>query len=557
MFNKGDIVIGVKGNGYGCTNEYALMVVLRSSSKYFDAFIIAHDEQPNEIGKKYDVYNRDDYFSPISIEEYLELFPDAEIINEDRLNDVLRRYEVSIDTASLYQNNKKVSYELSSELRTSLMEEMRSLLTTYGYTPTDKGLNAIIDTWAISKANLIRLFENHPNYNGKFQIVFDADYERELDIEEIKSFTNYLYTSKEVEQLILKDYNNDKPFSYEECHRYKRINKELCELFIDYPNIKTINGLTHEEVDSRYNKWRKLEVEINCVSVQHSGRRVTIESYDAYQKFRYIIECFYNYYSNVLNSEISDVINKRFPDFKAKKGQKTSRALNKLCAMLGVDKISEYNQRFAKYSDAINPLTIKRYTILSVHPVDFFTMSFGNSWSSCHTIDKKNIRKMPNSYEGRYSGGTESYMLDRTSMVLYTVDKSYEGTEYELQPKINRNMFHYGHDKLIQGRVYPQSNDSNGSAIYKMFRETVQKLISECKGGANSWLNIKGTVECTNVTYTQGVHYPDYLNFDSCNVSYYNKEKNMRKITIGRNHICPSCGVVHDRSRCIECEDCY
>lgn len=563
MFNKGDIIIGKPFNGYGCTNEYALMVVAKvySSSDMMDVYIISHGCDYGEIGNHYDVRNRDVDFANISFKEYFELYHDAEVISEAELNWILSKNDITIDITGLYNERSLIAaspYELSAELRGSLMEEMRCLLKKYGYHPTDKGLNAIIDEWARSKADLIRMFEKHPNYNGKFQIVFDADYDREVNPAEIKKFISMLYDNNDVTNLILKEYVNKSPFSYEECVKYRNRNKNICEILEDYDEyIKDVNGLTYKEANANYYKWHRLVKEYESKACKFNGYWFTKESYNMFRDFRYILDNFYSYYDNTLNTNMSNCINDRFPSFGAKRGQKTSRALNKLCTMFGIDKIDGYNQQFAKYSDAINPLTIKRYTVLSVHPIDFFTMSFGNSWSSCHTIDKKNIRKMPNSYEGRYSGGTESYMLDKTSMVLYTVDKSYEGTELELQPKINRNMFHYGYDKLIQGRVYPQSNDEKGNAIYKMFRETVQKIISECRGDTNSWLNVKGIDECSSITRSLGVHYPDYLHFDNCNVSYYNKEKNPRRIIIGKNHICPCCGRVHSRDYCIECTACY
>ena len=555
MFEKGSIIIGKSCNHYGCTSDEALMVILESFGTSIDVLIIAHPRY-DFVGNNHNVIA--DRFDAISIDEYFERYPMAHIISKGLFDEYVSDYSLEIDTSKLFKEiPTPVPYEISDELRASLLEEMKTLLKTYGYSPTDEGCNAIIDAWRTNKADIIRLFENHPNYNGKFQIVFDADYERELDKNEIWNFTNYLLRSNEIKDLFFEDYVSTIPYSYEECREKRNMYYHIFNLLDDYDYIKDINGLSSTDAQSKYYEWRDLERKYDDESYDWGGRRITRKSYKIYDDFVNIVDNFYNYYDSTLNESFSRYINNKFPEFKAKAGQKTSRALNKLCTMFGINKLPDYNAKFAKYSDAINPLTIKRYTVLSVNPIDYFTMSFGNSWGSCMTIDKMNIREMPNSYEGRYSGGTLSYMLDGTSMVFYTVDKAYEGTEYELQPKIQRNMFHYGCDKLIQGRVYPQSNDENGSKLYKRFRETVQTIIAECKGDANSWLNVKGVEECSMTSETLGTHYPDYLNFETCNVSYYNKVKNPKRIIIGSKQICPTCGEVHSRSSCIACGYCY
>jgi hypothetical protein len=186
-------------------------------------------------------------------------------------------------------------------------------------------------------------------------------------------------------------------------------------------------------------------------------------------------------------------------------------------------------------------------------------MSFGNSWASCHTIDKQNKREMPNDYSGCYSSGTLSYMLDGSSFVYYTVDKDYNGSELELQDKINRNMFHIGEDKLIQARVYPQTTDGE-TGIYRQIREIAQKVISDCLGVPNMWVNRKGASECKSVIDSYGTHYRDYLHFSDCNVSYLKGDDNLLNdnvIEVGHDPICPNCGDYHSTEECIECEGCY
>lgn len=179
-------------------------------------------------------------------------------------------------------------------------------------------------------------------------------------------------------------------------------------------------------------------------------------------------------------------------------------------------------------------------------------MSFGNSWASCHTIDKQNKRNMPNSYQGMYSSGTISYMLDSPSMVFYTVDASYDGNDFWHEPKINRQMYHWGEDKLIQGRLYPQDNDGCSTG-YTAFRAIVQKIMSEIFDFPNFWTVSKGTNEAGKYIASEGTHYRDYDNFENCTLSRPKGNDNDNCITVGHAPICIECGYEHDCEDNISC----
>jgi hypothetical protein len=156
-----------------------------------------------------------------------------------------------------------------------------------------------------------------------------------------------------------------------------------------------------------------------------------------------------------------------------------------------------------------------------------------------------------------------SYMLDGTSMVLYTVDASYDGNEYWNEPKINRQMFHWGEDKLVQSRLYPQSNDSNGEA-YTPYRNLVQEIIATIFDFPNLWTIKRGTELMTKFVASYGTHYRDYYSFENCVMSRRKGIDNDNYIVVGAEPICIECGDEHDRSdsiNCchpnrIECEDC-
>ena len=392
------------------------------------------------------------------------------------------------------ESKMDVSNIITKEERETLLDQMENLLDEYDYEYTDRALNEIIDTWANNKKDLITAFKKHPNYlEGKFMIVFSHDFERGIDLNALGGFKSWV------------------------------INKDVV-------NYVKENNFMPESM--------KKETSLN-------GQKYPTEI------FNFLFEI-PKYTFQYIDSEFADKLNRICPEVHAHDGQKTSRVINKLLTYIGVSKHPEYNREFAKYADALNPLKITRHTILSVNPLDYLTMSFGNSWASCHTIDKQNKRKMPNSYHGMYSSGTISYMLDSPSMVFYTVDASYDGNDFWNEPKINRQMYHWGEDKLIQGRLYPQDNDGCSTG-YTAFRSIVQKIMSEIFDFPNFWTVSKGTSEAGKYIESEGTHYRDYDNFENCTLSRPKGNDNDNDITVGHAPICIECGYEHDCEDNISC----
>lgn len=380
---------------------------------------------------------------------------------------------------------------LTNDEREYLLNSMKSLLSKYEYTYTDDALNEIINEWAVQKATLIEAFKRHPNYvPGQFMIAFNKEFNRDIDLQASNNFSDWIY----------------------------------------YNCIRQMHNSIPKEIDTGDDYYGGLPSSL----------------------YYLLVSQLYNFARHTIDEYLADRINSNIPSIRARAGQRMSKVINKICIYLGYDKAEGYNREFAKYSDSLSPISIKRHTILSINPLDYLTMSFGNSWASCHTIDKDNIRNMPNSYSGAYSSGTMSYMLDSSSMVLYTVDNSYEGNEYWSQDKINRQMFHWGEDKLVQGRLYPQANDGNGEA-YKPYRNIVQEIISTIFGFDNSWKLKKGTDNASEYIISEGTHYRDYYYYDGCTLSLIKGSENENRFVVGARPICIDCGERHGIESNISC----
>jgi hypothetical protein len=557
-FRVGDIITGLPDNGYSKTTDEALMLVKRKYGDYIDVVILCNDDDyHSSLGHTYDVWNDESIFRHITFEEYYEDHPDCRKMDEDKIAELLEEYPKS-------KKREVKPYVLSDEMRKELIEEMKGLLLEYDYHPTEEALNKILDEWCKNKGDLIRLFEKHPNYNGKFQIAFDYDYARVIDYDAIYRFRSWLREEK-VLNLFKKEVQLG-AYSYKELVEIVQRLSYFKDIFSDYGyaiTIREVNGKTEEEYEKEYRHFKELK------RIYEFCPDIVIEYSRTYDKTLYQGTYKIDKICRALNStdNMSQFVNdcmehyfsEKFPEAKIKEGQKMSRAIGKILRMLGVNKLEDYNAEFAKFSDAVNPLKIKRHTIISIHPIDYLTMSFGNSWSSCQTIDKGNKRGIDGDHQwgGMSSSGTMSYMLDSTSCIFYTVDKKYNGNQYELQDKINRCMFHYYDNRLVQGRVYPQSNDNGANDLYKDIREIVQKVFADMLEIPNYWTNKSGVGNCCDAIDSYGTHYRDYENFDNCNVSTLKDgRKGHELIEIGHDPICPCCGNVHSRNKNIECTDC-
>ncbi len=378
--------------------------------------------------------------------------------------------------------------------RAYLLTSMKNLLDHYDYLYKDDALDNIITEWSEQKEDFIVAFKNHPKYlDGKFMIAFESNYERPINVKASRDFGNWVVS----------------------------------------------NCCTNEYTDN-------LPEEINNQRIEEGCRFLPNEL------FMLFYSNIANYAERNVSAESATKINAMVPNIKAKEGEKTSRLINRLCTYLGYNKHQNYQREFAKYADSVSPITIKRHTVLSINPLDYLTMSFGNSWASCHTIDKRNKRHMPNSYEGMYSSGTMSYMLDPSSMVFYTVDSSYKGDEYWNEPKITRQMFHYGQDKLVQGRLYPQDNDGSQS-VYTPNRNIVQEILSIVFGFTNLWTVKSGTEYASKYIKSRGTHYRDYQSYENCTLSRISGRDNERGFYVGAAPICIECGDRHNKSGNINC----
>lgn len=454
-----------------------------------------------------------------------------------------------------FPHNANISEEFHNDFHTSGKE----LLTTYNHRNSRSGMECIYSEWKANKGWIWNLFSGSPHWNGRGQIVIPAEFHREIDDFAIGNFMEWAKDTL----ISMKKPIKAGFFTYVELKCMESIIEE---------KIFNIEMLKRRGVPINIGLQRELDLLVedrnriaNAMAIirekglYYEGVYYSTDDYEElsiYHKFKN--EFYWVKKEQLATEEIVFAINRYYPEVNAVVGQKTSRLINKIMHIIGVDKADDYGAKFATFSDSINPKTFKRIAVLSINPYDFWTMSFGHKWRSCHTIDKDNLRRCPgDGYHGMYCSGSESYMLDEASFVFYTVDDSYKGTEYEKQDKMTRCMFHIGQNKIVQGRLYPQSNDTGADLAYREVRELVQKLICEAAGAVNDWETEKGTDACEEVIESSGTHYRDYESFENCNVSFWKgDDKNHYEIEVGHDPICPYCGEEHEMEDELCCPDC-
>lgn len=213
-------------------------------------------------------------------------------------------------------------------------------------------------------------------------------------------------------------------------------------------------------------------------------------------------------------------------------GEKYSRVLNRIFTSMGLDKYDNYNHDFAEIADAINPVSNKQRAILSVHPCDYLKMSWGENWNSCHDIRSK----------GCYHAGTQSYMLDSTSMIFYTVSNRGDDIPWK-NNKLTREVFCYENGSLLQSRLYP---DYTKERRMDRYFEFVKSIFDICLGIEDSWKKVDN--RSSYIVSAQGsTHYYDY-DHDQYHTRVFINNAKAGQIHIGHKSMSLIDGHFHSRT---------
>lgn len=458
--------------------------------------------------------------------------------------------------------------QFTQENKKALTDEMIELLEYYDYMPTRLGCETILDKWWEHNCTAIQALSKHPAYKqGKYMLVLDNSYTREINIDQIWSSILYfktLFEDVKEKQIYFGNYEFD-----EMCRMIQGTEKKI-SMLSNPMCYKLTSGETKIDLPELEKRLQYIRAEMD----KQMGYEYTEGSYRTYSYLCDFLNRLYEIIKyNVSENEFQPIVTERIKELyddyllefdcpKVSEGQKITKMISNLLKHFNLFGNEEnWNKQWALFGDAITPLEYKRITCISYNPIDYLRMSLGTSWNSCHTIDKgnKDGRDTRTNYQGMHCSGNISYMLDSSTLVYYTLPSEYKGNEWELQDKIKRQLFHIGTKEnpcFVNGRLYPDDQgNSDGKTLYTQIRQQIEDILSTIWELPNNW-GIRSYESYEDIA-TEGTHYPDYNEYSGYGkIKFtYNKEfiEDFRTLYVGCEPICIECGSYHDIDDQLSC----
>lgn len=223
-------------------------------------------------------------------------------------------------------------------------------------------------------------------------------------------------------------------------------------------------------------------------------------------KKSFISDCIANYEENLFKLMIffeklspvefaNNIINldREILGIKASKGNKISRTISKF---VSDKKIA--SDITTKYSMIVQEFKAKGKVVLSIDPMDYFTMSENDSnWTSCHSLT------------GCYQTGTVAYLQDSTTVIAYAkpirnTTVNFYGEVASYSNKIWRQVVMFSENLVYatQSRQYPADMVANRTTVGNMLIKLLEgynntKYVSHDWDVSDNWAAIE-CHECAN-----------------------------------------------------------
>ena len=202
---------------------------------------------------------------------------------------------------------------------------------------------------------------------------------------------------------------------------------------------------------------------------------------------------------------------------KINRGIRIFKAIDKVLAYYGIK--DQYKAKMEElrilHSQILNTKTISGTACLSIHPLDFMTMSDNaNDWSSCMSWKR----------EGCYRQGTVEMMNSKYVIVAYLkANKDFkfgEGAADIWNSKKIRQLIYFDEAFIIAGKTYPYVNYA--------FTDLCLDKLAEMAAAANLTYDVKDTYSWYDDAFkiTMDAMYNDLLNdTDTIHKGYFNRSK--------------------------------
>lgn len=219
----------------------------------------------------------------------------------------------------------------------------------------------------------------------------------------------------------------------------------------------------------------------NFPSILKNWVNINIGSVFPLEVYNYIYHCCSRY--TLIDDEVLDSLKFKLEGTKKtlqlQKGAKPLRALNRFLTYCkdieGAKEVIESFEEFRiAHSMILNDKVVKGNMVISIHPLDFMTMSDNNShWQSCMSW-KDN---------GCYHVGTIEMMNSNNVLCCYIensdpyyFDPNELGNEeYRWANKKWRQLVYFTKDIIVSGKAYPYANDNISKALIETIRDLARK----------------------------------------------------------------------------------
>lgn len=354
-----------------------------------------------------------------------------------------------------------------------------------------------------------------------------------------------------------------------------RLNEQLYEV-LNY-NFGCYD-IKQQYVDELLKKWKENKQNIKdkffhgnlILTYDLEKIDIDLESEFTYSNYRYFIgwqtiNILKKYYNDNEVEAITDIIKlisveeysynkleKNYGEY-GKKGARFTKFLKNV-----VKNKDAAEELINKYSMNIQNLKLSGQLCISIHPLDYITVSENNNnWHSCHSIN------------GSYFAGNLSYIADASTVVIYI--KSKEDTQLENFPhgllwnnKKWRVLAHFdeNYNTIIFNRQYPYLNNNIINVIKDTFLKEWNFNI-ELTNDKNFKVNIHNYSpnEPTNNGKNAPLFYSDLLlaRYNKNNKRYIfcnEKQNDYADFYIGEYVPCLSCGYELNLSEGVVCSSC-
>ena len=188
---------------------------------------------------------------------------------------------------------------------------------------------------------------------------------------------------------------------------------------------------------------------------------------------------------------------------------------------------SELDALIKKYATIFNQKTIKGDLCLSVHPLDYFSVSDNQcGWNSCFSV-----------HDGSYRISTTGLLTSPNTMVAYLSSGDVEYEAYDMSMTWNnkkwRTYVTMSHDQKTFhiGREYPYSNPS--------LRQKVVEMIAELTGWEYQEADREIYINTPDAFYNDGF----YHLYEATNIE---EDERVDELDVAEDCYCMECGTTYD-----------